>query len=92
MSVTYYFDFTILFNRIYCFLRIVFITSITIANCTDSSFSFYIKNHLLQRVRVENTPKNESIYKTKVPLKLKNEAISKVNEIRKKVYDYQILN
>ena len=36
--------------------------------------------------------KNQSIYKTKVPLKLKNEAISKVNEIRKKVYDYQILN
>ena len=36
--------------------------------------------------------KNQSIYKTKVPLKLKNETISKANEIRKKVYDYQILN
>ena len=36
--------------------------------------------------------KNQSIHKMKIPLKLKNETISKANEIRKKVYDYQILN
>ena len=36
--------------------------------------------------------KNQCIYKMKIPLKLKNETISKANEIRKKVYDYQILN
>ena len=91
MFVTYYFDFTILFNRVYCFLLYLsmqlalLIVLIGLLVYTIKTFYYYgyeLKTHL----------KNQSIYKTKVPLKLKNEAISKGHEIRKKVYDYQILN
>ena len=53
---------------------------------------FILKDIYYNGYELKIRQKNQSIYKTKVPLKLKNETISKANEIRKKVYDYQILN